>query len=49
VAPGGALVLSGILQEKEALVIEAFAAFPLTGPEITRREEWSCLLYRQGR
>jgi len=49
VAPGGALVLSGILQEKEAMVAEAFAAFPLDGPEITRREEWSCLLYRKGR
>jgi ribosomal protein L11 methyltransferase len=49
VAPGGALILSGILQEKEALVIEAFADFPLLGPEITRREEWACLLYRRGR
>ncbi len=49
VAPAGALILSGILQEKEALVAEAFAAFPLTGPEVTRQEEWSCLLYRKGR
>jgi ribosomal protein L11 methyltransferase len=49
VAPAGALILSGILQEKEALVVEAFAAFPLKGPEITRREEWSCLLYRKER
>lgn len=49
VAPGGALILSGILLEKEALVAEAFAAFALDGPEITRREEWTCLLYRQGR
>jgi ribosomal protein L11 methyltransferase len=49
VAPAGALILSGILQEKEALVVEAFVAFPLHGPEITRREEWSCLLYRKER
>lgn len=49
VAPGGALILSGILQEKEPQVIEAFAAFPLAGPETTRREEWSCLLYHKGR
>jgi len=49
VAAGGALILSGILQEKESLVAEAFAAFPLAGPEITRREEWSCLLYRKER
>lgn len=46
-APGGTLVLSGILQEKEALVAEAFAAYPLNGPETTRREEWSCLRYRR--
>lgn len=49
VAPGGALVLSGILLEKEEMVREAFAPFPLTGPEISRREEWSCLLYRRDR
>ena len=49
VAPGGALILSGILQEKEDLVTAAFAAFPLCGPQISRREEWSCLLYRKGR
>lgn len=46
-APGGALVLSGVLLEKEEMVREAFAAFPLAGPEITHREEWSCLLYRR--
>lgn len=49
VLPAGALVLSGILREKEDMVVKSFAAFPLTGPEITRREEWSCLLYRKGR
>lgn len=49
VAPGGALILSGILLEKEALVAEAFAAFALSGPEISRRDEWTCLLYRKGR
>ncbi|ALC17871.1 [50S ribosomal protein L11]-lysine N-methyltransferase [Desulfuromonas soudanensis] len=46
-APGGALVLSGILQEKEPLVQAAFAPYPLSGPEISRREEWSCLVYRK--
>lgn len=45
-APGGALVLSGILREKEEAVAAAFAAFALNGPQITRQEEWSCLLYR---
>lgn len=47
-APGGVLILSGILQEKEVLVVEAFAGFGLVGPEITRRDEWSCLMYRRG-
>jgi ribosomal protein L11 methyltransferase len=47
VVPGGALILSGILQEKEEMVREAFAAFPLSKPEITHREEWSCILYRR--
>jgi ribosomal protein L11 methyltransferase len=49
VAPGGALILSGILLEKEKLVREAFSAFPLSEPEITCREEWICLLYRRER
>lgn len=48
-APGGALILSGILREKESLVAEAFAAYDLSGPEISRREEWTCLLYRRER
>ena len=47
VAPGGVLVLSGILLEKEPLVLAAFARYPLTPPQITHREEWSCLLYRK--
>lgn len=46
-APGGVLVLSGILIEKEELVVSAFAAFPLTPVHITRRDEWSCLLFRK--
>jgi len=25
----------------------AFAPFPLSGPEISHREEWSCLIYRK--
>lgn len=45
--PAGHLVLSGILQEKEASVIAAFAIHPLAGPRITRREEWSCLTYQR--
>lgn len=45
VAPGGALVLSGILIEKEPLVRAAFTHYPLTPPLVSHREEWSCLLY----
>jgi ribosomal protein L11 methyltransferase len=46
-AAGGVLILSGILQEKEAAVVGAFAAWPLGGPQISRLEEWSCLVYRR--
>lgn len=45
---GGMLILSGILTEKEAGVIAAYAATGLTLVEVTRLEEWSCLVYRQG-
>jgi ribosomal protein L11 methyltransferase len=41
------LSLSGILIEKETLVAEAFKDFPLTPPTITRRDEWTCLVYRK--
>lgn len=46
-APGGALVLSGILIEKEALVVSAFSAWPLSAPTITHNDEWSCIIYRR--
>jgi ribosomal protein L11 methyltransferase len=46
-APGGHLVLSGILEEKEAMVTEGFRNFPLDGPTVSRREEWCCLVYRR--
>jgi ribosomal protein L11 methyltransferase len=45
--PGGSLVLSGILVEKEQLVIDALRTFALTGPDIVRTAEWSCLIYRK--
>jgi ribosomal protein L11 methyltransferase len=46
-APGGVLILSGILHEKERLVIDAFEGRGLTGPDIRRQDEWSCLCYRK--
>jgi ribosomal protein L11 methyltransferase len=47
VRAGGLLILSGILNEKEELVITGFSPFPLTLVEITRDAEWSCLAYRR--
>ncbi|HEX8960047.1 MAG TPA: 50S ribosomal protein L11 methyltransferase [Geobacteraceae bacterium] len=44
---GGLLILSGILTEKEELVTAGFSPFPLTLVEVTRSEEWSCLVYRR--
>lgn len=44
---GGSLILSGILCEKESLVTEAFSHYRLSGPVITRQEDWSCLVYRK--
>jgi ribosomal protein L11 methyltransferase len=46
-APGGHLVLSGILNEQEPQVAAAFGRLPLTLLAIDRRDEWSCLLYRR--
>jgi ribosomal protein L11 methyltransferase len=46
-ADTGMLVLSGILREKESLVLAAFAGRGLGDPDIRRQEEWSCLSYRR--
>ncbi len=45
--PGGWLVLSGILQEKEALVRAGFAALPLQSFPTRQQDEWICLLFRK--
>jgi ribosomal protein L11 methyltransferase len=45
----GFLVLSGILTEKEGIVLEGFARFPLALVETTREAEWSCITYRRTR
>lgn len=47
VAPGGALVLSGILREKADMVATAFAAYPLTPPVISYSEDWACLVFHR--
>jgi ribosomal protein L11 methyltransferase len=45
VAPGGFLILSGILTVKEPLVMEGFSPFDLTLLPAARDGEWSCLVY----
>lgn len=45
--PGGYLILSGILTEKEALVDAGFSLFGLTPLPPAREGEWSCLVYRR--
>lgn len=47
VAPGGSLLLSGILREKEALVREGFSGRGLEGPELSYDADWCCLHYRR--
>jgi ribosomal protein L11 methyltransferase len=46
-APGGSLVLSGILREKEALVSQAFGRFFPARPQPSHRDDWSCLLFHR--
>ena len=46
-APGGFLILSGILAEREEYVIKGFAGLPLNLQKVTRQEEWICLIYRK--
>lgn len=45
IAPGGLVVLSGILTEKETMVAEAFSARGLLPVETRRDGEWSCLVF----
>jgi ribosomal protein L11 methyltransferase len=44
--PGGSLILSGILAEKESLVRAGFASQPLTYHQTLRSGEWVAMLYR---
>jgi ribosomal protein L11 methyltransferase len=45
-APGGMLVASGIIAEREAEVVEAFAAAGLTPVERRQEGDWLALVYR---
>ncbi|BDV41260.1 ribosomal protein L11 methyltransferase [Geotalea uraniireducens] len=46
VAPGGFLVLSGILLERERFVMDGFSTTGLSLRATTREGEWSCLIYQ---
>ncbi len=46
IAPGGFLILSGILTEREEFVRTGFAPLPLELTAIRHEEEWSCLCYQ---
>ncbi len=45
VVAGGFLILSGILVEREAFVIAGFSPLPLTLHEVTREDEWCCIVF----
>jgi ribosomal protein L11 methylase PrmA len=46
VRPGGTLILSGIILEREADVVQAFAAAGLSHHERHQEGEWLALVYR---
>lgn len=46
--PGGYLILSGILDEREEYVINGFSDLALQLQEVIRQDEWVCLIYWQG-
>ncbi|HMB16259.1 MAG TPA: 50S ribosomal protein L11 methyltransferase [Pelovirga sp.] len=45
--PGGWLILSGILKEKESLVATAFSGAGLSALPPRSREDWVCLVYQR--
>lgn len=46
-APEGSLILSGILAEREELVLKGFAPCPLTHVATTAAGEWRCIHYQR--
>jgi len=45
--PNGFLILSGILIEKEQMVIDGYANKAISLTEVAREGEWSCLIFRR--
>jgi len=48
-APGGTLILSGILREKEEFVRQGFADYQLNSSATRYHEDWICLIYQSER
>jgi ribosomal protein L11 methyltransferase len=46
-AEGGFLILSGILVEREELVVSGFSTLPLSLDSVTREDEWCCIIFRK--
>lgn len=44
---GGSLILSGILTEKESLILQGFASQPLVYSKTVRTGDWVAMLYRK--
>ncbi|RQW87892.1 MAG: 50S ribosomal protein L11 methyltransferase [Geobacter sp.] len=47
--PGGLLILSGILIEKETMVIDGYGISTMSLKEVCREGEWSCLVFQRER
>ncbi|MDD2336832.1 MAG: 50S ribosomal protein L11 methyltransferase [Geobacteraceae bacterium] len=47
VNPGGLLILSGILIEKETMVIDGYGNSTMTLAEVSREGEWSCIVFQR--
>jgi ribosomal protein L11 methyltransferase len=47
IMPGGLIVLSGILNEREDGVLTAYVKCGLSHLETKRQEEWSCIVFRR--
>lgn len=47
--PNGFLILSGILKEKENLIVKGYANDAVSLVDIDRDDDWSCFVYRRNR
>jgi ribosomal protein L11 methyltransferase len=47
ISPGGFLILSGILTDKEDIVVDCFANLGVALTKIAREDEWSCIVFQR--